>query len=282
MRNIAQYMIGGLMLACQYKETQTAGSGKSAKADTVIQAYSVCADFDVAEDTAEIPKTTFETQRDLLLDAYHDFQSAPPEDSVEINAGRTLAKLDQFLDNWIKNISPISCTAYESRDDVDREVYRLFVAYYNPFNLGQYGDRRWEQLKEGPATYVIVQNDIVLDGWSVDGISDVRPYFQFENAKILYLTPMYRSLLLAFLAKDLDVSELQNRYEFLRSRLNIAFGHWGGFHLITHPKVERLELGNDMTTATAHFRIMHEGGNSTLEKVGDTWQIIQSRFTWIE
>ena len=51
---------------------------------------------------------------------------------------------------------------------------------------------------------------------------------------------------------------------------------------LPHPEVVWVHLADDMTSATVYFRIIYEGGESTLVKKDGKWRITSSEINGIE
>ncbi len=122
----------------------------------------------------DLSQEEYDAQLALLEDAFETYLREK-EDGNDPDAGlisensdtgvglSSLDKLDQFLTNWLNRIPPISCAAYEQLDSVTQEIYRLFVDYYNPFDLKRYHE------SGGPVSHddldvrhIIVQTGISL------------------------------------------------------------------------------------------------------------------------
>ncbi len=261
-----------------------------------------CANIEEANDRADISQETYDNQLALLIDAFDSSlqESEEPEDvspdagvydaDAGVDAGgmdsRTSEeKLDAFLSQWLENITPISCAALAQRSDIDQEIHRLFLDYYNPMDPSIYGTSFPSREN---SEFIIVQTRICLGNWedideNTPSSEDVRPPFSFGDVKVLYLTPMYQRLIVEFLE---PVDEYYTRLVFLQNRLPIwdwegPFGT-SGYYLITFPEIYGVGLSDDMTTATVTSRISTNGYASELEKVGSTWQIVSSSIAWME
>jgi hypothetical protein len=80
---------------------------------------------------------------------------------------------------------------------------------------------------------------------------------------------------------DRPQAETEARAEFLRQRLPLVEGHWGGWHLETDPTVG-LTFNEDMTAAWVEFPQGCEGGTARAELRGGRWVIVESQWEWIE
>lgn len=191
-------------------------------------------------------------------------------------------KLVEFLDRWAETIGPMTCELFEQKPEMEQEAYRLFGDYYDPFNLVQYGDNEWGGELYTDFGYIVAQSRLAAETNNEDRVTfeNFRPVIKFENAKVLYLTDGYQTILDEFLNENQE--QVWERYEFLRTRLPISPGHWGGWHFVTHPEVGLVEFEPGLHGALVYFRIIYQGGESTVVKDAEDWKLTASQLTWIE
>jgi hypothetical protein len=200
-------------------------------------------------------------------------------------------QLTAFLDRWHNSIEPADVT--EIQDPLERELYLLFRNYYDPSDLhGIAGDdcfpdtlRRYKNTR-----YVIVQNTLryqIGDEVTEEErtITNFRPGGKVADRRVLYLTPPYREALSTFLdAEDIpgneDYSESIKRMEFLSRFVMVSASHVKGWDLVTPPYVMSVDLGETTKEATVHFRILSEGGRSSMRRTPEEWQMTKTGLYW--
>jgi hypothetical protein len=200
------------------------------------------------------------------------------------------SELEDFCRAW--NSSVASNTAnYIKRDANVEIIYEIYKDFYNPLDLNKLGFGLCDiDNNDYPyGKYIVVQNKIDytiiskenFDKYQKDlkTIKDFRPPLTLTSEKILYLIPEYAKAIDLFLGKSDDAWE---RSGFLRNHIPIMAKHWGGWHIETHPEVDRIFLDTDKTTAKVFFRVASRGGEAILEKKANGWEIIDCYATWIE
>jgi len=200
----------------------------------------------------------------------------------EAFAGNSDEKLVEFLDTWARRIGPVTCDLFEQKSETVQEAYRLFRDYYDPFNLERYGDSEWGSDVYADYDYIVVQKNAAAEipGFGREDDEYFRPLVEFENAAVLYLTEEYEHIIEEFLEESRE--QLWERIEFLRTHMSIDPGHWDGWEIVTCPHVGWFEFQPGLQSALVYFSILNEGGQSTLVKNGDTWELVESQLTWIE
>ncbi|MCL4267627.1 MAG: leucine-rich repeat domain-containing protein [Anaerolineae bacterium] len=181
-----------------------------------------------------------------------------------------------FFTKWESAISPINEDELEEQSDIVRATYEVYHAFYTPHNPG--------------IQSVVLQNsiraEIARGGRQMYEITipDFRPRITRMNLGILYLRPDYEKFLLRFIESEFDRENEMGRVMFLErgSTIRIHRGHWGGWHLLTHPAVSSIEFNPELTEATVHFQIIDRGGEARFVKVDGQWEMIDSVMTWIE
>ncbi|SBW02461.1 hypothetical protein [uncultured Dysgonomonas sp.] len=69
-------------------------------------------------------------------------------------------KLNEFFNDWQKETPSISDAEFENLTDREKEVYKVFGAFYNPVNLQTIGRSEWGDTIYQSVKYLIVQNSI--------------------------------------------------------------------------------------------------------------------------
>jgi hypothetical protein len=216
--------------------------------------------------------------------------------------------LDKFFLEWNQTIKS-NDENLRKQNDTLLAVYEVFNSFYLPLDLLKLGNREWRNMSNSSSKYIAVQNQLFfsivssddIDNFQWDkskknSIQDFRPKLKnISNEKILYLTQDYEDALYYFLGDEslkLGEGNIMNpsrpkgdsekRYNFLHPFLPILHGHWGGWHLNTHPEVSVILLNKDLSKAKILFRVGYQGGYALLEKNGNQWIIKESKATWIE
>lgn len=192
-----------------------------------------------------------------------------------------------------KNISSLS-------DDTEKAIYKIFLAFYNPFDIDKYGQHEWGNSMYEGYDYVIIQNELFYykgngetDYEDRDSITDFRPAVNIDGKTTLYLTPNYNEALLYFLNPEYNPSENTmfeeiseegwDHWEFITTTLAILPGHWGGYwHIETHPYISFLSIDNDLHEAKLEFRIGYMFGEAQFENKITGWEMTSSSITGIE
>ncbi len=218
----------------------------------------------------------------------------------------------QFLLKWQDESIPI--TSLDSLSNLQKDVYEIFIDFYNPFNLQKVGTGEWGNELYSDIDYVIIQNSLFIYTYktdtlnfhvfantdslilSKDSIINFRPELQFEQAKSLYLLPKYELVINKFLGSKnypLGTGGIMNpsrargtsaeRLKFLNKKLTIIHGHWGGYwHIETHPEVFSIDFNNDRTLARINYRLVYQGGVAFYSKQNGIWKLEDAYLTWIE
>ena len=223
---------------------------------------------------------------------------------------------EEFLQSWNKDIQAVKTT--DSLSDIEKDIYEIYIDFYNPFKLRRVGTGEWGAKLYADIEYVIVQNSIYaytydldnlnydfttritgrLDSLIIakDSIMNFRPGVSFNKTPVLYLTPEYDTLINRFLGTEhyelgdggimnpaRAKGESEKRVEFLNTKLEIIYGHWGGYwHIETHPYVFSIEFNKDRTLAKINYRLVYQGGEADYKKVNGKWVFAGARLTWIE
>lgn len=222
------------------------------------------------------------------------------------------SQLESFLQQWQSKSIPVG--SLDSLSDLHKDVYQIYMDFYNPFNLLRVGDGEWGEDIYSGIDYVIIQNSILIEVFKTDSlyfsyfedndslilvkerISNFRPDVHFEQAKTLFLFPKYKKAINKFLgskSNPLGFGGIMNpssakgqsaeRLKFLSEKLKIIHGHWGGYwHIETHPYVNVIDFNKDRTYAKVYFRLGYQGGVAIYSKKNEKWEMIYSGLTWIE
>jgi hypothetical protein len=225
---------------------------------------------------------------------------------------KSQSQYGQFLEQWRSESTPF--ISLDSLSNLQKDVYEIFIDFYNPFNLQRIGSGEWGNKLYSDIDYVIIQNRIIMYTYktdslnfgvfentdslvlSKDSITNFRPDIEFEEAKTLYLLPKYELVINKFLGSKsypLGAGGIMNpsrakgksakRLEFINKKLNIIHGHWGGYwHIETHPEVFTVDFNNDRTVANVHFRLVYQGGVAIYIRENGKWTLKDSHLTWIE
>src|SRR6187402_799552 len=73
---------------------------------------------------------------------------------------KSSALLRQFFDNWAKETPPLSENEIEKLKDTVREAYKVYRAFYHPFNIGELGGSEWGNDIYSKVSWLVVQRDI--------------------------------------------------------------------------------------------------------------------------
>jgi len=211
-------------------------------------------------------------------------------------AASSSEQLLAFFQKWHDSYEP--CNLATITDPVEKEVYRVYRAFYDPFDLSRLGGSELPRDFYQGFRYVIVQDSLTYEtepNGQKHKITEFRPPLEFENVDVLYLTPAYSEALTRFLgSKHLPMAtgnlmaparakgESRKRLEFLGQYVKILHGHWSGWHLCTHPAVGGIRLDADRTRASVGYRVRYKGGSADLQKKQGRWKIEEARITWIE
>ena len=209
----------------------------------------------------------------------------------------SLSDLKEILDNWHQYYDHNN---YALLTEIEKEVYSIYRAFYQPFTLENIGDSEWGNDIYENIEFLIIQNRLVYDFsynlsnvFPGDTIYNFRPYIYFDQADILYKSHKYEGAIYDFLGTDFPVkfneyklseyNDVDKRWKFLSNYIKIYYGHWGGYwHINTHPEVDRISLNDRMDKAKVYFRLVYQGGEAELEKINNQWKLIDSQLTWIE
>ncbi|MCY3767599.1 MAG: hypothetical protein OXH06_19450 [Gemmatimonadetes bacterium] len=193
-------------------------------------------------------------------------------------------------------------------------IYKKILTY-----IGVPDDENWAAKIYEEAQYSLIQNEVEIyivetlpepDDRSFDTergfekqmkeaithvrILDFRPPVKPHGRTQVYLVPNLKGILERFLESKKVLSNetgLQSthqdslanrRLEFLNQELKILRSHWEGWHIETHPLIERIVFNGDLSKAIAEYRIKYTGGRAYLDRTADGWELVSAGLRWIE
>ena len=205
-------------------------------------------------------------------------------------------ELDIYFTDIILNPDTVSYTQEEIDSEIKEnlreyyndtiEVNRVFAEYKKTNNIvikESYGPRYKEKffLWRSKKLY--------------QKVTDFQPETIFKNDRIVYLNEEYDSIVNSFLGSDhhsLGTGGIMNpaqakgeskkKKHFLEDFIKIHHGHWGGWHVITFPQIDKVVFDEKMVFALVQFRIKYEGGTAVFKKENDSWKKLSLEMTWIE
>lgn len=194
------------------------------------------------------------------------------------------AQLDQFFDDWHASLraKPLD----EITDPVERDLYSLYKAFFNPYELdrltgyesGHEPEKEWDILVLQDSIRYCIGEDLPEQFWT---LTEFRPQVRFPNTKSVFLTPVYRDAIEMFLDRDMEGDDIQ-RYRFLKTKISIFPGHWWCWELLTAPSVLSVEFNEERTQAEVFFCLISEGGAAKFKRQGDEWILVDSGLGWMQ
>lgn len=220
-------------------------------------------------------------------------------------------QLEDFLRMWSSCSQKKVIIDNETVPEFLLDAYEIFQDFYNPYNLVRLADLEKVQKIYQDAQYFIIQENLVItkratlkkDDFGrytvpadyIFTIDNFYPYIELSEKIPLYLSAYSREYLLQFLGDEsypLGHGNIMNparakgdsrrRQRFLNQFVRILHGHWGGWHLESHPYVFSINFNNDYSQAMVDFRIVYQGGEAIYKKKRGEWKLITSELTWIE
>ncbi len=209
--------------------------------------------------------------------------------------------LSQFAEGWHAEYPHIAHGELSATPAIVQEAYEVFVHFY-PLE-------RWYT----NLPYTVVQNSLRVS-WRENlerenifrysnpplleiEIHRFRPSLELGNQKALFLTRKYEHILAKeFLGEipresvgteylrcpEKPRNEWERRRVFLEDFVAVIPGHWGGYHLISPPKVTEICFNRKLDTAIVDFRQAWEGGEARYVKTHGRWRLLSSKVTWSE
>jgi hypothetical protein len=132
-----------------------------------------------------------------------------------------------------------------------------------------------------------------------DSITNFGPPIEIRNKKTLYLIEKYENILDSLLMQDVEDSlmkgeinqeyydkiclEIDRRLEFLKPKVAIIPGHWGGIHILTMPIIHIIVFERSIHWAKILYRdSWWTGAEAYYIRIGNSWLKIIQRRTWAE
>ena len=193
-------------------------------------------------------------------------------------------------------------------------LYKKILTYAGILN-----DENWAEKIYAGIQYSLIQNQIeiyIIDtlpehddrSWNTERefekqlkqaiahlrILDFRPRVQPQKHTPVYLVPGLKGVLERFLESNKVLPNetgfqsthqdtlTNRRLEFLNQELKILRSHWEGWHIETHPFIERIVFNRDLSKAIAQYRIKYTGGRAFLARNSEGWELVRAGLTWIE
>jgi len=206
----------------------------------------------------------------------------------EIYLSKSLILYEKYLHQWQSVSVPITGGEFNFLSDTIQSVYRIYQAFYNPFELERYCTSG--RCPEFGTDFYQGLNTIIAQGTIKYSLQEYEDHIVIENFRpdikidgaVLFLTEHYRTELDSFLNRERYPDQIHDRINFLNQKLKIIPGHWFGWHYLTHPEVSIIYLNSTLDSATIHFRIIYEGGEANIVRRADKWEMTDARLTWIE
>lgn len=222
-------------------------------------------------------------------------------------------KLRAFFSRWQDEIRPITEEELTSRPAIERALYSLYEAFYDPRFPSRLGGSEWGDGIYANAEFFIAQSKLYFRQvpepggmdrsrfdsdesfqayiMSRDSLTNFRPRLRFPDTEVVYLTEEFESLISDFLTVATSTSswrdhelqeERERRRQFIGRMAHIIPGHWFGWHILTHPEAYMVEIDSTLTRARVEFRIVYEGGYADFEREDGEWRLREARRVWIE
>ena len=209
-------------------------------------------------------------------------------------------ELKVFLDNWSREITPITNEELSTYNDTIKEAYKVFVDFYNNYRLDSSYSKEYNDMYENVdflivpnALYIFFEDSLLYRDWFerngklTDSIMNFRPTVQCNGKIPLYLSKKYKEGMDIFL-KDKEkkykyLSLDRTKESFLDNYVRIVSGHWGGWHLCSFPIIYVIIFDKDMKYVEINYRDSWcTGGKVIFKKEGDTWMFFRKNSRWIE
>ncbi|PWT71247.1 MAG: hypothetical protein C5B59_18575 [Bacteroidetes bacterium] len=244
-------------------------------------------------------------------------------DSLLFNSynSKSLETLQLFFENWASETRAVSNAEFLELNDTEKNIYEIFQAFYDPKDIPRDGGSAFGNEIYKNAKYLILQdkieytlvdsianlfqddkailNNAVLNNrtkGNCDSLVHFRPRLSFTEAKCVFLTGQYDSLLNKFLGNKYSnlgtgsimsparaKGESEKRMKFLSKFVKIWYGHWGGYwQLYSYPYATRILIDRDLQNALIDYRMIYEGGYAFMHKTNGKWELVKAKRTWIE
>lgn len=216
--------------------------------------------------------------------------------------------LHSFFEDWHKKVNPCKHAKLDYPEIVEK-TYEVFECFYLPDNFNRIAPETTLVEPESlPEFYYVLAGNISVNQyarkfpWQKEKepvlrliINDFRPNIKIGGAKIVILTDEYKWILEEFLGDEqYDLGhgsimapaqardESLKRQQYINQVTKVMHGHWGGWHLTTHPEVYQIDFNNSLSSATAHYRVGYSGGEAMFKLENNNWVMESFKLTWIE
>lgn len=230
-------------------------------------------------------------------------------------------KLDLFFNEWYQKSTPISKEEFAQLSKVHKATYNLYHAFYYPFGIDdsylskddkKHFNSNPDSLEEfylpyKAVEYIVIQNHIDIkvasNIWEIlkpdfsdaepnivaeDSVITFRPNLKLKNKKVLYLTDKYDSSITRFIDGHFNIFQQPDtlahyKLQFLKKKIWVLPGHWGGIHIETLPLVQSIVYNKQLWLAKVYFRATwYSGGDALYVRLGNKWFEIYKRENWWE
>jgi hypothetical protein len=212
-------------------------------------------------------------QENLLCQAYRT-------DSLQL--------LEQFFTNWQRDRAPLSPDNRAKLSPIEQTVYQVFEDFIN------------DALEKHPNAYTgspfcMIQNDIqfsVVDSATFahsfsnhdfsDAIDDFRPLPSRLRSNVVYVTPLYETLIENFIKGHCPGSGKRTydqpwpgwpRANFLEQMVQLR-ASLGGFHIHTLPRLS-VRLNSTLSQAIVHSNRGNFFGTDLFRKTNGRWEYVK-------
>jgi hypothetical protein len=211
--------------------------------------------------------------------------------------------IEDVFTEWQKTVKS-NTTEFINQNETISAIYIVFNTLYKPNDLLKIGN--WACINDINLNckYVVIQNqllytivnsnninEIELINSRKELISNFRPPINTEFKNVLYLTDEYEESINDFLGIESTGIEAggimkpsgtqgknNKKCELLRSYIPVLHDYWGrNWHFETYPYVNRIIFNKSITKAKIDFYVGFQSGEATLQKVGKSWIIKESK-----
>ncbi len=120
-------------------------------------------------------------------------------------------------------------------------------------------------------------------------MNDLSPPININGKMILYDVAEYTREVVDFLNSDvhlpglpysrshiLSSKETDARLKYISNNIRVLDGHWGGWHIISQPEIDRIEFDIEMKNAVVYYCIRHLHGEARYIKSGNMWEFVRA------
>ncbi len=126
-------------------------------------------------------------------------------------------------------------------------------------------------------------------------VKDFKPRLPTIQSRSVYLSEDYERMLCCFLgdehlpvgwsgdvmATPIAIGTSLRRQKFLLQMATIIKGHWGGWRLVSDPKVISIDFVPTLDEAVVLFESGYAGGEAVYYHIEDHWALVNRKVTWI-